>query len=301
MYTLNSVLHETIAALKTQYPYEEAQSIAWELIRYITQKSRIELLIHSNSLSDEQVTQLKYFVKEHLAQQVPIAYLTQEILFGDLTLSIRPPILIPRSETEAWCYGLIELLEPCTTEPLRILDLCTGSGCIALALAHELPHSTVIGIDINPDALALAEENRNKLNLTNCSFLQSDLFEALHDQQFDIIVANPPYINRAELPLLAPGVRNFESHQALFAENEGYALIEKIITEAPHYLRKNTLLTTHAIPQLLIEIGHTQGDTVKAFMEMYSYANIALWKDYQGHNRVVCAQVLQDDTNAEKS
>lgn len=301
IHTLNTALHETITALKNQYPYEEAQSIAWELIRHVTQKSRIELLIQNSSLPDEHYKKLKNLVEEHLTQQVPIAYLTKEILFGELTLTIRPPILIPRSETEAWCYGLIELLESCNPTPLRILDLCTGSGCIALALAHEFPQSTVIGIDINPEAIALAEENRQKLGLNNCSFILSDLFEAVRGNTFDIIVANPPYISIDELPSLAPSVRNFESHQALFAQNNGYALIERIISEAPHYLRHNKNVSTHSVPQLLIEIGHTQGEITKAFMEEQSYANIALWKDYQGHNRVVCAQVLQDDRNSEKS
>lgn len=301
IYTLNTVLHNIINALKNQYSYEEAQSIAWELIRHITQKSRIELLVQPKPLSAEQVKQLEYFLEEHLNKQVPIAYLTGEIVFGDLTLSIRPPILIPRSETEAWCYGLIELLEPCNTEHLRILDLCTGSGCIALALAHELPHTRVVGVDINPEAIALAEENKQKLAITNCSFIKSDLFEVLVNETFDIIVANPPYISINELPSLSPSVSNYESHQALFAHKEGYAVIEDIIKDARRYLRNNKKLVTYSIPQLLIEIGHTQGEPVKAFMEKQSYANIVLWKDYQGHNRVACAQVLQNDTNSEKS
>lgn len=291
MHTIQTVLQTLTTTLKAQYSHEEAQSIAWELIRHITKKSRIQLIIEKKSVSTEQLVTASNFIDQHLNNHIPIAYLTGEVLFGDLTLSIKPPILIPRSETESWCYELIELLEPIATEPLRILDLCTGSGCIALALAHALPYATIIGIDINPQAIALAEENKAALGITNCLFKLSDLFAAVHGESFDIIVANPPYIGMQEWNSLSDSVRNFESHTALFAEKEGYAIIESIIAQAPQFLRQNSTLASFLIPQLLIEIGYKQGDIVKTFMETHKYANIALWKDYQGHNRVACAQV----------
>jgi release factor glutamine methyltransferase len=300
MHTYHAMLQKLSTVLQAQYPHEEAQSIAWELIRHVTQKSRIQLIVEKNSVSDDQLATMLQLAGKHLKEQVPIAYLTGEVLFGDLTLTIKPPILIPRSETESWCYELIELLEPISKEPLRILDLCTGSGCIALALAHALPQATVVGIDINPDAIALAEENRKKLNLNNCTFLHSDLFDALQGQMFDLIVANPPYIGTSELESLPQSVRNFESAQALFAEDNGFALIKKIIATAPRYLQHNKLLSAHTIPQLLIEIGYTQGEMAKAIMTQHKYVNIALWKDYQDHNRVVCARVLQNDNNSQK-
>ncbi len=291
IHTIHTVIQTLATALKYQYAHEEAQSIAWELIRHITQKSRIQLIVEKNSVSDEQLNAASALVEKHLHSHIPIAYLTGELLFGDLTLSIRPPILIPRSETESWCYELIERLEPLATEPLRILDLCTGSGCIALALAHALPHATVVGIDINPAAITLAEENKAALGIINCTFKLSDLFNAVQDQTFDIIVANPPYIGIQELNSLSTSVRDFESHTALFAEKDGYAIIESIIIQAPQFLRHNNALADLSIPQLLIEIGYKQGEMVKTFMETHKYANIALWKDYQGHNRVACAQV----------
>jgi release factor glutamine methyltransferase len=293
-------MQAAVTALQTQYPFEEAQSIAWELLRHVTHKSRIQLLMEKEGVSDEQAEMLMQLIQKHLNDHVPIAYLTGEVLFGDLTILIRPPILIPRSETESWCYELIELLEPLHDENLRILDLCTGSGCIALALAHALPQATVVGVDNDPAAIALAEENKERLVIKNCSFIHSDLFEAIDAKTFDIIVSNPPYIDIEERASLAPSVRNFESPQALFADDHGYAIIKKIIIEAPQHLRYNAALAATSIPQLLIEVGHTQADTVKAFMNSHHYATIQLWKDYQGHNRVVCARV-SDDSQSTKS
>lgn len=301
MHTIHTIVQEIAAALKTQYSPEEATSIAWELITHVTDKTRTELIAVRATITEKQYTQLHALVKKHLVEQIPIAYLTGTVQFGDLTLQIRPPILIPRPETEAWCYQLLTLLKQCKNETLHILDLCTGSGCIALALAHALPRATVIGVDINPDAIALAEENKKKLNINNCTFIHSDLFSALGDKKFDIIVSNPPYIGGDEYASLAPSVRNFESRQALFAEDNGYAIIKKIIVEAPHHLRANEKLAAQMIPQLLIEIGYTQGDTVKAFMQSHQYATIQVWKDYQGHNRVVCARVSADDFQQKKS
>jgi release factor glutamine methyltransferase len=293
-------MQELVTALKTQYAHEEAQSIVWELVVHVSGKTRIALLVEQISIPDDQCAQLRLLVEKHLLEQIPIAYLTGTVQFGDLILTIRPPILIPRSETESWCYELIELLEPLQSENLHILDLCTGSGCIALALAHALPRATVVGVDIDPAAIALAEENRKKLEIKNCTFIQSNLFEAVRTKKFDIIVSNPPYIRIEERSSLAPSVRNFESPLALFADDHGYAIIKKIISRAPQHLRYNATLAAALIPQLLIEVGHAQADTVKAFMSTHHYATIQLWKDYQGHNRVVCARV-SDDSQSTKS
>ncbi len=299
MNTVNTILQATTHTLKAAYPYEEAHLIAWELIRHVTQKSRIELLMNKTILTPQEISMVAQLTQQHLVKKVPIAYLTGETLFGDLTLTLRPPILIPRSETESWCYELLELLEPLSLEPLKILDLCTGSGCIALALAHALPQATIVGSDITHEAIALAEENRIKIGINNCRFIVSDLFNAIPEEKFDIIVANPPYIGLDELKSLDESVRNFESHTALFAENAGYAIIESLISNAPAHLRANINLKSRGIPQLLIEIGYNQAETVKALMTTHNYANITLWKDYQGHNRVACAQVSTDDTSQE--
>lgn len=286
--TIQAIIYALTRTLSAQYDPLEANSIAWELVTFVTGKSKTELLL-SASISTAQHAQIEALLKKHLNESVPIAYLTNSVLFGDLQLSIRPPILIPRSETEEWCYKLIALLQPFSEQPLQILELCTGSGCIALALAHALPKATVIGVDIDPRAIALAAENSNTLGITNCSWLHADLFSALTGQQFDLIVANPPYIGHDEK--LDPSVRDFESPEALFAADAGYAIIKAIITQAPSFIRYNQLLAAHHIPQLLIEIGAQQSENVYSFLCTHNYVNIELWKDYQDHNRVACARV----------
>lgn len=292
--TIQPVIYTLIRALSAHYDPLEANSIAWELVTFVTNKSKTELLL-GGSLSAGQQAQINPLLDKHLNESVPIAYLTNRIPFGDLQLTIRPPILIPRSETEAWCYKLIELLKPLANQPLQILDLCTGSGCIALALAHALPKATVIGIDIDARAIALAKENSQKLGITNCSWVESDLFSALAGKQFDLIVANPPYIGQHEK--LDQSVRNFESPHALFAANDGYAIINTIIAQSAAQIRYNELLAAHHIPQLFIEIGAQQSEKVYSFLSAHNYVNIELWKDYQDHNRVACARVA----NVEKS
>lgn len=290
-YPVEPVLALLTAELKTEYPDIQAQAIAWQLISHVTGKSRATLMAARALIPDTQLAVLRKMVETHLLEDKPIAYIIGSVHFGELLLTIRPPILIPRTETEMWCYKLIDLLKPFNNKHLRILDLCTGSGCIALALAHTLPQATVVGIDINQQALALAEENKQKTGIANCFFIKSDLFKMLAGEHFDIIVANPPYIGEQEKNSLSTSVLNFESPQALFAENGGYAIIETIITQAPNFLRHNDALTHANIPQLLIEIGYTQAERVKTFMHDHNYANITIWKDYQDHNRVVCAQV----------
>ena len=287
-------------SLSAHYDPLEANSIAWELVSFVTNKTKTALIMGA-SLSAEQQAQIQALLNKHLNESVPIAYLTNRVQFGELQLSIRPPILIPRSETEAWCYELIALLKPFADQPLHILDLCTGSGCIALALAHALPKATIIGVDINNEALAFAAENSKNLKITNCSWLHSDLFSTLAGKQFDLIVANPPYISHDELELLDLSVRNFESPHALFAADDGYALIKAIISQAPAFIRYNQKLAEHRIAQLLIEIGATQSKEVYSFLRAHNYVNIELWKDYHDHNRVACARVAYCDTQITQS
>lgn len=289
--TLQTLLHETHKVLCTTYSSPEAYSIAWELITFVMQHPKQTLFTNNISVSDEQIAQINNLVHAHIIDQVPIAYLTQRIPFGELSLAIKAPILIPRPETEEWCYRLITLLKPLDDKPLRILDLCTGSGCIALALAQAFPHTFVVGVDILPEALTLAKENMKKNNIKNCAWIESDLFDALNDQQFDIIVSNPPYISHSEWLTLDRSVRDFESPRALVAPDEGYALIQKIIRVAPSYIRENNIIQQLKIPQLFIEIGHNQAEKVEALMHAHAYVNIGLWEDYNGHTRVVCGSV----------
>jgi release factor glutamine methyltransferase len=210
-----------------------------------------------------------------------------EIPFGQITIQVQLPILIPRPETEEWCYHLIDMLRATGITKFRILDLCTGSGCIALALAHAFPDAQVVGVDNNPAAVILAQHNAQRLSITNCTWLVSDLFEHCTDQQFDLIVANPPYIRPDEWPSLAPAVRLWEDYHALVASANGLHIITQIINRAPAYLNTSSFLID-LVPQLYIEIGYAQGSAVRSLMMTAQYATIHIWQDYAGHDRLVC-------------
>ena len=169
---------------------------------------------------------------------------------------------------------------------------CTGSGCIALALGDALPKSQVYGTDINRDALSLAQENAKHNQISNVTFLYSDLFNEIpRDLRFDLIISNPPYIPEQDWATLDRSVSQWEDKRALIAEDQGMALIKKIIDAAPAYLKPNELLKKNGIAQLLIEIDETQGVAVSTYLENHGYTHITIAKDLEGKDRLASGRV----------
>lgn len=174
-----------------------------------------------------------------------------------------------------------------SNQPLTILDLCTGSGCIALAFADAFPHAKVYGTDINEEALELARKNAKHNHISNVTFLHSNLFDAIpKDMQFDLIVANPPYIPDQQWSELELSVKNWEDKNALVAPDNGMALIKKIIEQAPAYLKSNPPLESFPI-QLAIEIDATQGSILSTYLKNHGYTHVGIIKDLEGKDRVV--------------
>lgn len=167
-----------------------------------------------------------------------------------------------------------------------MIDLCTGSGCVACAVARVLPGADVVATDISPDALAVARENARLLEVAGrVTFLQGDLFAALPEGSppADVITANPPYIRTAELPKLDATVRDFEPPLALDGGGDGLALVRRILAGAARHLRPGGLL--------LMEIGFDQGPAVKSLAEAVAgLADVAVLPDMQGHPRVLRAR-----------
>jgi len=185
-------------------------------------------------------------------------------------------------------YNSYKKTEHFTTKKITILDIATGSGCIALALAYHLPQIHVIGLDIAPSAIALAEKNKKFNNIVNAQFILSDLFSALPaNTQADLIVANPPYIAESEKSTLEKSVTEWEDPLALFAQDNGLAIIKKIITNAKLFLKNNTEMKNKKIPQLIIEIGYQQGNVVKNFMIESGYKEVHVCKDLGNKERYV--------------
>lgn len=284
----NYILNVT-EQLSDFYKKDHAQVVAWWLLEHVTSKNKAQLLVTQELLSDEQKVMLAVFIKELIVDHKPLQYILGSVDFGPLTLSVAPPTLIPRPETENWVFDLLQNLAPFKNEKLTLLDMCTGSGAIGLWLSKALPNAHVYAVDIAESALQLAKHNAQTNNISNITFIQSDLFDALpQDIKFDLIVSNPPYIADNEWQALEPHVKNWEDKGALVASNNGLFLIEQIIKNAQKFLKKDSVLTEHHLARLVIEIGHEQGDVVKKLFEEHaSYKNVTVLKDCNNKDRVV--------------
>lgn len=260
-----------------------AEQNAWYLLEKATGLMRTSFIAHPEyTLTPKQNEKLMGWVKEIVENSKPIQYILGTVPFLDLTIQVMPPVLIPRPETEEWCATLIEYLKRTNLRELTILDLCTGSGCIALALAQAFPKSTIYASDISPQAIALAQKNADLNHISNVTFTLSDLYTEYKNIKFDFIVANPPYIAPEEYNSLDASVAQWEDPQALVAQDHGLKIIHKIIQEAPRFLKKPPL----SFPQVWIEIGYQQGLSVSDIFKKYNFEPNIL-KDLYKNDRVV--------------
>lgn len=286
IYQVNTLIQDIAHRLSNTYALRATQiTIAWQIVSFITHTSQAKLIAQTTiSLDATQQEALEMLLHEHTVLHKPLAYSMGHMPFGPLTIGVRPPLLIPRPETENWVYDVITMLKKHADHPLTILDLCTGTGCIALALAHAFPNARIVGGDISPIAIAQAQANAQCNTITNAIFIESDLYTAVERLQFDLIVANPPYIDEALWPTLEPSVQLWEDPGALIAPQKGLALIEKIITHAPRYLKPNKSTDR---PSLVIEIDYTQSEVVQQLFKQNNFSDIAVMQDLNGLPRVV--------------
>jgi len=238
---------------------------------------RAFLLTHPDvSLTPEQLATYNQWI-ERRAQHEPIQYIIGEQEFYGLPLRVTPDVLIPRPETEHLVEAALQRLPH--NLPLRIVDVGTGSGAIAIALAHALPQASVTALDTSPAALAVARQNAQRHDVASrIRFLESDLLAAVATEIFDAIVSNPPYVS--ELEVLEPQVRDYEPHAALFAGRSGLDIYQRLIPQARQCLR----------PQgwLLMEIGHGQRDALASLLTGWN--DIDFVSDLQGIPRVAIAR-----------
>lgn len=248
------------------------------LLGFITGRARTFLLAFNETrLTPFQQQQLESLLVRR-EQGEPVGYLVGEREFWSLPLSVSNSTLIPRPDSEC----LVELaLERLPIAPCSILDLGTGTGAIALALASERTDCTVIGIDVQPAALALAQYNARKLTISNVQFLQSNWFSSLTPQHFELIASNPPYIDAGDAHLTQGDVR-FEPASALVAAKQGLADLDAIVRQAPQYLQPKGWL--------LLEHGWQQGSSVRALMLGAGFIAVATYRDYGNNERVTLGQ-----------
>lgn len=247
------------------------------LLSFVTGRARTYLLAFGETpLTAEQLAALEPLAARR-EQGEPVAYLVGEREFWSLPLSVSSATLIPRPDTECLVEQALAYL-PAT--PCRILDLGTGTGAIALALASERPDCTVIGVDIKADAVALACHNAQKLAINNVDFLQSSWFDSVSGR-FMLIVSNPPYID-ANDPHLNEGDVRYEPHSALVAEAEGVADLAEIIRQSPAYLEVGGWL--------MLEHGWQQATVVQKLLNKTGFSAVMTYKDYGNNDRVTLGQ-----------
>lgn len=246
------------------------------LLGHVLNKSRAYLLAHPEAILD--ATNLAAFealLLRRLAGE-PIAYILGRREFYGLEFEVSPAVLIPRPETELLVELALERIP--TQQPTRALDLGTGSGAIAITLARLRPQAQVTAVDVSPDALAIARHNAAHLGISNVRFIASDWFQGFDPQgQFDLIVANPPYIAEND-PHLRQGDVRFEPLQALQSGADGLDAIRCIATESRRFLS--------ARGQLMFEHGFDQQQACADLLASLGYADIACHRDLAGQARV---------------
>ncbi len=245
---------------------------------------RIQLYVHYNEvLSDAERATMRDLVKRR-AQAEPVAYLVGHREFFGLDFRVTPDVLVPRPETETLVLELIAASK--ALQRPRFLDLCTGSGCVAVAAAVNLPVAIVTATDISPTALEIARVNADRHDVLNrIRFLEGDLFAALPDgERFDVIASNPPYVADAEMQTLPADVRLHEPHLALRAGPQGLDVISRLIAGAKQYLAPNGVL--------LIEFSPEQATAIAELIERTgAFDAPRLIKDASGRQRVLAARL----------
>ena len=227
---------------------------------------------------DAYATQLFRSRIDRRANGEPLQYVLGTADFHDITLEVGPGVLIPRPETEQLVEIALALWHGGAA-----LDLCTGCGAIALALAHARPEACITGTDLSPDALAYAKRNRVRLNLPHVTLLEGDLYAPLPSgQRYGLITANPPYVTAEEYADLEPVVRDYEPRLALVAEEQGLAILRRIADGALAHLQPGAWL--------LCEIGDSQGQTASELLLHAGLRQVSVRQDYAGHDRFVLGQ-----------
>lgn len=259
---------------------ESARLDAELLLGRVLSFDRLKLILEAHrELTAHELSGFRELIRRR-RQHEPIAYILGEREFYGHMFRVDRRVLIPRPDTET----LVEVALARTREAYmygRALDLCTGSGCVAISLAKARPTWRVLGTDVSGDALAVARKNAERLSVSfNVGWLLGDLFQALdNNAKFDLIVSNPPYIPVEEVKELAPDIVNYEPHLALKGGGNGTEILERLIHEAPAHL--------NAGGTLAVEIAWNQAPQVSDLFEAAKFTNVRVNKDYGGRDRVV--------------
>lgn len=278
---IKQALEEAKNILKSNN-FEDSNIIAKELLSYVLKKDRVYLTINSDTaLTDTEYAEFTKCI-EQIIDGKPLQYITQKQEFMGIDFFVNEDVLIPQPDTEILIETVLDICKRYGKQSLRILDLCTGSGAIAISLSKIL-NTQVFASDVSTKALKVAEKN-NVLNNSKVEFIESNLFEQINGEKFDIIVSNPPYIKNEEIKSLSKQVQN-EPYIALAGGEDGLDFYRKIIDEAYKYINKNGYLC--------LEIGYDQKeDLIKLIKqnENYEYENCI--KDLSNNDRCIIAKIV---------
>jgi release factor glutamine methyltransferase len=259
---------------------EQPRLDAEVLLGFALQATRVQLIVDAQRpLVAAELARFRDLVKRRRSRE-PVAYLLGEREFYGRAFRVDRRVLVPRPDTEA----LVEVgLARSAARSLsaRVLDLCTGSGCVAISLARERPTTRVHATDIDPDALRVARENALRLGAYNVGFAEGDLFEGLRAPwgRFDLVVSNPPYIPSGELAGLPPDVQRFEPRRALDGGTDGLALLRRIVEGAPRWLARGGALA--------VEVGAGEAPAVAELFDARGFRDVRRTCDYGKIERVV--------------
>ena len=262
---------------------EDAKLDAWLLLEHVSGISRSWYFVHEDDeISQEDMEKYQRLIEQR-GKHIPLQQLTKEAYFYGMKFFVNENVLIPRQDTEVLVEQVLSLSKG--KENLKLLDMCTGSGCILLALLANLKQASGTGVDLSEKALEVAQRNGEELGI-EVSWVQSDLFDKVSGS-YDIIVSNPPYIETSVIEGLMDEVKLYEPRMALDGTEDGLFFYREITMQAGKYLKNNGILA--------FEIGYNQGKAVSEFMKENGYEEVQVLQDLAGLDRVVTGRIEKEE------
>jgi release factor glutamine methyltransferase len=254
------------------------------LLAHLLKMPRMKLYLNfERALTTTETDALREFIRRR-SQREPLQHITGSTSFCGYEIAVSRHVLVPRPETELLAELGWQFLSTINSQPSTCLDFCTGSGCIAIALAAKSPDAKIVATDISPGALALARENAARNNVAErIEFLQGDRFKSLPDDaRFDLILSNPPYIPSTEIATLQPEVRNFDPRIALDGGADGLEFYRLIAAQAKALLKPNG--------KIMVEFGDGQAEAIRKIFETEKWIVEAVKEDYSHRARIIIAR-----------
>lgn len=252
----------------------DAKTDSWLLLAMACKIDHTYYYMHiDEEMSEEQVREFEVLIRKR-AERVPLQYITGEQEFMGLTFHVNSNVLIPRQDTETLVEEALKVIKP----GMKVMDMCTGSGCVLISILKNAHDVEGIGYDISKQAINVAKENA-KFNEVSAVFERSDLFEDVVENDFDVIVSNPPYIPTDLVATLMPEVSQFEPREALDGKGDGLYFYSKILEQCKNYMKQDGYI--------LFEIGCEQGDAVSTMMRLAGFSEVHVIKDLARNDRVV--------------